>query len=100
MIVSTYRKSITNEKLRKRQFSRQIENWGFRKNISRAERHKILKCVARNAREGIPELRDRRLKVGKLKNWRRRYREELSAESMILTQDPDEKSGSVAFSKA
>ncbi|KAF4627744.1 hypothetical protein G7Y89_g10410 [Cudoniella acicularis] len=61
----------------KRQFSRQIEKWGFRKNVSRSERRMILEALPRSMNDPLPDLQDGRLKAGRLKNWRRRYREEV-----------------------
>jgi hypothetical protein len=69
---------FVDEKIRKRQFARQIEKWGFRKNVSSSERRRILQSLAGRMNEPVPELVDRRLKATKLENWKRRYRSDMS----------------------
>lgn len=63
-----------------------MNEWGFRKNVSRSERLKILEAMPRSIHEPAPDLKDRRLKPGKLKNWRRRYRGEVREVPLALSQ--------------
>ncbi|PMD41145.1 TPR-like protein [Hyaloscypha variabilis F] len=74
----------------KRQFARQIEKWGFRKNVSSSERRRILQSLAGGMNEPVPELVDRRLKTTKLENWKRRYRSDKS-EKINAKEEPDNK---------
>ncbi|PMD62303.1 TPR-like protein [Hyaloscypha bicolor E] len=60
----------------KRQFSRKIIEWGFRKNIPRGERRVILQRILKGSEE-TSNVKDHRLKPQKLKNWQRRYRDEV-----------------------
>jgi hypothetical protein len=45
--------------------------------------------LLRSVNDPVPQIVDRRLKVGKLRNWRRRYREELSERSSIQLPESD-----------
>jgi hypothetical protein len=63
-----------------------MNEWGFRKNVSRSERLKILEAMPRSMHEPALDLKDRRLKPGKLKNWRRRYRDEVKEAPLGLSQ--------------
>ena len=76
----------TNKDLRKRQFSRKIDTWGLRKNVSRRERRQIMQTIPRDMHDLVPNFSDRRLKAKKLKNWQRRYREEAQPVSGTLNQ--------------
>ncbi|PMD30601.1 hypothetical protein L207DRAFT_641537 [Hyaloscypha variabilis F] len=69
---------------KKRQFARKIDEWGFRKNISRGERRMILQRVLTHPSEEADDFRDRRLKARKLNNWRKRYRDELQLGTFAL----------------
>lgn len=57
--------------------------------MSRSERRKILQSMSESLQECLPKLQDRRLKARKLRNWRRRYRGELSEGSCSSRQEPD-----------
>jgi hypothetical protein len=63
-----------------------MNDWRFRKNVSRSERVKILEALATNSDGVVPDLKDWRLKPGKLKNWQRRYRGEVTWASLPLSQ--------------
>jgi len=63
-----------------------MNEWGFKKNVSRSERLKILEAMPRGMHEPALDLKDRRLKPGKLKNWRRRYRDEVKEAPLGLSQ--------------
>jgi hypothetical protein len=63
-----------------------MDEWGFRKYVSRSERLKILEALPRDSDDAVPNLKDRRLKPGKLKNWRRRYRGEVTGALLSLSQ--------------
>jgi hypothetical protein len=67
----------TNRDIRKRQFSRKIIEWGFRKNIPRGERRVILQRILKGEEEETSNVKDHRLKPQKLRNWQRRYRDEV-----------------------
>ena len=67
-------------------FDRKIAKWGFRKNISRGERRDLLLKLPGDGSAPAPESIDRRLKLGKLKNWQRRYRGEVTWVSLPLSQ--------------
>jgi hypothetical protein len=66
-----------NRQIRKRQFSRKIIEWGFRKNVPMSERRLILQKLSSGSQENMPKFKDLRLKPTKLNNWRKRYREEV-----------------------
>jgi hypothetical protein len=63
-----------NEYIRKRQFSRKIIEWGFRKNISSFERREILQTLPEDTSYSALGSKDPRLKPEKIRNWRKRYR--------------------------
>jgi hypothetical protein len=65
------------------QFSRRVTEWGFRKNVSCSERRKMLQNP-RTRRYPILETQDQRVNLGKLQNWRKRYRKEEPALSLPL----------------
>lgn len=77
-------------------FDRKIAKWGFRKNISRAERRDLLLKLPGNGNAPAPESIDRRLKPGKLKNWQRRYNEEELGVPLALVQQGEFQSESTA----
>jgi len=81
---------------RKRMFDRKIAKWGFRKNISRGERRDLLLKLPGNGSTPAPESIDRRLKLGKLKNWQRRYNEEELGVPLALVQQGEPLSESIA----
>ena len=58
-----------------------INKWGFRKNVSRSERRMILQSSS--GETSGRNVQDRRLKEGKLKNWQRRYRDEVGGIAMV-----------------
>ena len=65
--------NFVDEPRSKRQFSRKILEWGFRKNVSRSERCLILQHLPQLGQDPVLEFDDHRFKPGKLNNWRRRY---------------------------
>jgi len=77
-------------------FDRKIAKWGFRKNISRGERRDLLLKLPGNGSTPAPESIDRRLKLGKLKNWQRRYNEEELGVPLALVQQGEPLSESIA----
>ncbi|PMD38715.1 hypothetical protein L207DRAFT_584112 [Hyaloscypha variabilis F] len=81
----------------KRQFLRKMNEWGFRKNVSRSERLKILEAMPRSMHKPALDLKDRRLKPGKLKNWRRRYRDEVKEAPLGLSQVNNRHSESMGY---
>jgi hypothetical protein len=65
------------------QFSRKVDEWGFKKNVSGSERRKMLQSPPnRSHLLLIPH--NPRINSGKLQNWRKRYRKEEPALSMPL----------------
>lgn len=70
-------------------FDRQITKWGFRKNISRVERRDLLLKLPGDGSAPAPESIDRRLKLGKLRNWQRRYNEEDLGVPLALIQQAE-----------
>jgi len=62
---------------RKRQFSRKIIEWDFRKNVSGSERREILQSLPEREVTSTLFVKDPRLKPDKLRSWRKRYREEV-----------------------
>jgi hypothetical protein len=64
-----------------RQFSRKVDEWGFKKNVSVSERRKILQNPPNLSHPHL-ESQNLRINPGKLQNWRKRYRKEESALSM------------------
>jgi hypothetical protein len=48
----------------------------------------------------VPKLPDRRVRPGKLKNWRRRYREEVDEKSVVLPQEPGNQSKLVLYTES
>ena len=81
----------------KRQFSRQVEKWGFRKNVSRSERRTILQNLPEKNGSLIPGFQDRRVDEGKLRNWQRRYRG-VGEEMPTVSRREDENRGWYTFS--
>ena len=77
-------------------FDRKIAKWGFRKNISRGERRDLLLKLPGDGSAPAPESIDRRLKLGKLKNWQRRYNEEELGVPLALVQQGEPQSESTA----
>ncbi|KAE9376184.1 TPR-like protein [Stipitochalara longipes BDJ] len=61
----------------KRQFSRKIQEWGFRKNVSGSERREILQSLPEHDITSTLYAKDPRLKPEKLKSWRKRYRDDV-----------------------
>jgi len=78
-------------------FDRQIAKWGFRKNISRAERRDLLLKLPVDGSAPAPESIDRRLKPGKLKNWQKRYNEEELGVPLALVQQGEPQSESTSW---
>jgi hypothetical protein len=76
---------IANRSIRKRQFSRKIIEWGFRKNVSSIERRDILQTLSDDKSYSTLGFKDPRLKPEKIKNWRKRYRDEADEQ---LCHDP------------
>lgn len=64
--------SDTNGCVRKRQFSRKIAEWGFRKNVSSSERRGILQSLPDCNVPSSLYPGDPRLKPEKLRSWRKR----------------------------
>lgn len=54
----------TDDTDRKRQFSLNVKEWGFRENVSGSERRKVLQGVERGADDLLPVLTDRRIGAG------------------------------------
>ncbi len=81
-------------------FDRKIAKWGFRKNISRAERRDLLLKLPGDGSTSAPapESIDRRMKSGKLKNWQMRYNEEELGVPLTLVQQGEPQSESTAGS--
>jgi hypothetical protein len=48
----------------------------------------------------VPELPDRRVRPTKLRNWRRRYREEVDGKSMVLPQEPVNQGGRMSYTES
>ena len=57
----------------------------------------ILEAMPRSMHEPAGDLKDRRLKSGKLKNWRRRYRSEVTEVPLALSQRPTSRGKSTLF---
>ncbi|PVH68814.1 TPR-like protein [Cadophora sp. DSE1049] len=72
----------------KRQFSRKIEEWGFRKNVSRIERRRIMKTFNGESTYQTIDREDRRVTIEKLKNWKRRYKEDASIMPFLAPSGP------------
>ncbi|PMD45824.1 TPR-like protein [Hyaloscypha variabilis F] len=66
----------------KRQFSRKIVEWGFRKNVSGSERRVILQSLPDQDIPAILYAKDPRLKPEKVRSWRKRYRDDVDDESL------------------
>lgn len=69
--------AVTNVCTRKRQFSRKIIEWGFRKNVSSSERRNILQSLPEHTAPFPLYPEDPRLKPEKLRSWRKRYRDDV-----------------------
>jgi hypothetical protein len=54
--------------------------------------------MLRSMDDPVPDLQDRRLKSGKLKNWQRRYRGEVSERPFLLPRQSDSNGELVVFS--
>jgi hypothetical protein len=63
------------------QFSRKVNEWGLKKNVSGSERRKILQGPPNRSRP-LLETQYPRINSGKLQNWRKRYRKEESTLSV------------------
>ncbi|KAH8596205.1 hypothetical protein B0O99DRAFT_740757 [Bisporella sp. PMI_857] len=60
----------------KRQFSRKVEEWGFRKNVSQSERRNIMKNFETGLVVQTIKDKDRRVNARKLENWKKRYKKD------------------------
>jgi hypothetical protein len=70
-----------NEYNRKRQFSRKIIEWEFRKNVSSFERREILQTLPEDTSYSALDSKDLRLKPEKIRNWRKRYRDDVDEQT-------------------
>jgi hypothetical protein len=63
------------------QFSRKVNEWGFKKNVSSSERRVILQNLPNRPHPPL-ETQNSCINSGKLQNWRKRYRKEESSSSL------------------
>ena len=76
-----------DDTLRKRQFSRKVDEWGFKKNVTRYERRAILESLRLESHEDVLAVEDRRVKPAKIERWRRQQRNEGHAVQCLPIQD-------------
>jgi hypothetical protein len=92
--------SDTNGCVRKRQFSRKIAEWGFRKNVSSSERRGILQSLPDCNVPSSLYPGDPRLKPEKLRSWRKRYRDDVDEQPCHFLQPQSSALGEFSLSSA
>ena len=75
-------------KFRKRQYSRKIEKWGFRKNVTRSERRVILQNLNGSEPEGVTRITGRQVTSTKIERWRRQQLTGRGTRRRLLGQRP------------